>query len=169
MSSFSLSNILVALIAVWAIVYTVKKNKATANVGLIDYAELQKAIEAHAIWKQRFVGLVTGVINGSITMHDTKTFDYELVEQDNQCELGRWLHGDGMAKLSDNPQFIDLVDTHRCFHHYAGQMIQMMLAGKHREVAHQLSKNGEFEQNSQKLSRQLTRLYRGERRSRPRT
>ncbi len=136
---------------------------------MIEYAELQKAIEAHAIWKQRFVGLMTGVISGSIALNDTKTFDRVLVEQDDQCELGKWLHSEGMAKLGKYPLFIDLVDTHRCFHQYAGQMIQMMLDGKHKEVAHQLSKNGEFEQTSEKLARQLTRLYRGERRSRPRT
>lgn len=161
MSVLSFNNVLCVFIAIFVVVLVFRKNKQNHQINHIAYSELQKAIEAHALWKHRFTGLMTGVISGSVALHDTKTFDRELVEQDDQCPLGKWLHGTGMEKLRTTPEFIDLVDTHRCFHQYAGQMIDLMREGKHKEVAYQLSKQGEFEQNSEKLSRQLFRLYRG--------
>lgn len=160
----SFYNICCALIAVAAVFFVLRKEKSSRNPNrILNYPQLQKAMEEHHHWKQRFVSLVTEVVKGTQATHDTQTLDRELVGKDDQCALGKWLYSVGMKDLGTHPDFIELVAIHHHFHQCAANTLQLTLDGKHKEVLEQISHRGEFEQVSQQLARKLLQLYAGTR------
>ena len=65
------------------------------------------AIEAHQKWKMR--------LQDVIEMRSQEKLDPKVVCLDNQCDLGKWIHGAGGAQFSGDPQFADLRNKHAYF------------------------------------------------------
>lgn len=94
--------------------------------------DLDHAIDAHMQWRVKFrSALETG-----------KAPDVTTVSADDQCDLGRWLKGEGRATCSSHPEYQKLVDQHRGFHRCAGGVAAAIARGKKPEAEQLLA--GEF-------------------------
>lgn len=161
MFNISWSNLVFVVLSLSAITYIFSKVRANSLKKKISFAELQYAIEVHSKWKNSFQRYLTtsthggSTLSGSIT--NSESFDPQIIEQDNQCALGKWLYNH--QDLQETPEYVDLLEAHRVFHRQAAQVLQLSLDGKHKEVIQQFSQSGDFQKQSVALSRQLVQLY----------
>ncbi|MFY9261530.1 MAG: CZB domain-containing protein [Gallionella sp.] len=109
------------------------------------------ALEAHLKWKVRLMGVIDGSSSESI--------DPNIVSRDDQCVLGKWLHGDGEKQFKNQPGFQNVVIAHAHFHRCAGHTLDLALDGKTEEAAAEIA-GGAFAKASLEVSRHLMRLWR---------
>jgi hypothetical protein len=121
----------------------------TDKVKRLSYKQTQEAIAEHQKWKHRFTSAVRGTV----------AFDFDAAARDDQCALGKWLHGEGMRDFGAHAEFQELLETHRHFHTQAAHTHALAVNGKGKEAEYEL-RCGEFEQTSLALYRHLIRLER---------
>ncbi|MGB8517809.1 MAG: CZB domain-containing protein [Gallionella sp.] len=124
------------------------KDDAKEEVGGLNF---KTAIEAHIKWKLRLQGVIDGT--------GTEALDPNVVAQDNQCALGKWIYGQGGSNYGNHPEFKELVAAHAHFHKCAGHTLDLALEGKADEARAQID-GGDFAKASLTTSRHLMRLWR---------
>lgn len=72
--------------------------------------DFDKAMAAHADWKVKL----------RVALDNRDTMDADRVCSDKNCDLGRWLHGDGHHQCGGAPSFGACVEAHANFHREAG-------------------------------------------------
>jgi len=82
--------------------------------------DFDAAIKAHSVWKMKLSGYLR---------HPDKSLKALDVEPDNRCDLGKWIHGEGMA-LASRPEYATLKDQHARFHKAAAAVIRKADAGQ---------------------------------------
>lgn len=103
----------------------------------IDVAEataeldIQTAIAAHENWKLRLMSYLEGT--------SKENFSPEIICFDDRCDLGKWIHGAGKARLGTFPGFTALMGHHKMFHYAASNVVSLAMAGKHAEAQKMLS------------------------------
>ena len=122
---------------------TDKLNIASANA-------INSAVKAHLAWKTR----IQAVINGSAT----EQTPVETIAQDKQCDLGRWIHGEGGQYFGDSPLFLQLKETHARFHDCASKTMSMAYAGKKQEAQQSIT-SGMLASISRETVNLLTKMY----------
>lgn len=115
------------------------KSGATGAIG---------AIAAHHAWSHR----LKKVLSGQSHEH----YDPAVLSQDNQCALGKWIHGPGQQLHGDNSDFSRLRSDHADFHRIAGEVLRAHLAGQV-ERARSLMGN-EFKRISHEVVNLLKRI-----------
>ncbi len=80
----------------------------------------QNAIECQVGWKMKL---------SSYIAKPDHSLNAATVSQDSNCELGRWLNGEG-RKYSANPEFAKLVADHARFHAAAGEIVRKADSGQ---------------------------------------
>jgi len=110
--------------------------------------DIASAKTAHLNWKQRLESYLAG--------QSTETFRAEEICFDDRCELGRWIHGRGKARLGRFPGFTALTGDHKMFHYSASNVVALYKAG-HLEDARQML-NQQFADFSAKVLRDLENL-----------
>ena len=114
-------------------------------------AEIQEAIGAHELWKGR---LKEAIESRSSELQPSD------VGQDNQCDLGKWLHGSSLTSLDKrSPHYALCRELHRDFHATAAKILSLALAGKTREAIRAMAPTGEFNRLSFALTRVLIQWY----------
>ena len=110
-------------------------------------AAVRTAIGAHGAWKLK---LKTAVTTGrSETTPAT-------VGRDDQCEFGKWLHGQGIdAGTRAGMPYQVVRRLHAEFHQCAGKVLALGLDGKRTEASQLL--DGEFTARSEKLVTALSK------------
>lgn len=83
--------------------------------------DLDQAIASHEAWKTRLRKVLEGT--------SKEALDPREVCLDDQCELGKWLHGAGQDRLGHTALFTALVSRHRSFHLRAAQVLSFAQAG----------------------------------------
>ena len=78
--------------------------------------DLNNAIAAHAAWKTKLRMAITR----------KEAMDAGTISKDNQCELGKWLYGEGKAKCGGHPEFTSLIEKHKAFHIEAGKVATLI-------------------------------------------
>lgn len=78
--------------------------------------DLKQALQNHSEWKMKFRSAIS----------QKKTLDASIIEKDDCCELGKWLHGDGKSKYSHLASFSDCVTKHAAFHREAGKVAELI-------------------------------------------
>ena len=78
------------------------------------------AIKAHMDWKLR--------LRACIDKTSKEKLDASIIAQDNQCVLGKWIHGEG-AKFASDPAYEPLKKTHAAFHQCAASIVKHCEAG----------------------------------------
>jgi len=96
--------------------------------------DLDTAFKKHGGWIEQFC---TAIFNQD-------TLDIEIYENDNHCELGNWLHGEGKTKYGKLNAYSRLVSSHAAFHKVAGKVVLAINAKEFKQAEHLLSENGEF-------------------------
>lgn len=85
---------------------------------------LDDAIDAHAQWKIRL----------RTAIHTKQPLDTATIARDDQCELGKWLHGEAKARYGTAPIFAELLSRHAVFHVAAGDVAKAIEAGQFAEA-----------------------------------
>ena len=79
-----------------------------------------RIIAAHGLWKFR---LQEAIDSGH------SRFDPSVVERDDRCPFGQWIHGEGQSTHRDDPRFAVVRDLHATFHRNAASVLRLALAG----------------------------------------
>jgi chemoreceptor zinc-binding protein len=108
---------------------------------------LDEAVTAHQKWKTR----LRMFINGG----GQETLDAAVVSKDNQCDLGKWIHGPGATNAS-KPSFADLKSSHAEFHRHAGEIVKLVAAGD--KAGAERALNGAYTQVSSNTVMAIQRL-----------
>lgn len=106
--------------------------QASANL------DIDAAIAGHENWKHRLTAYLEGV--------SSEKFVAEEICFDDRCDLGKWLHGTGHAKLGQFAGFTALVQHHKMFHYAASNVVALSQAGKPDEAEKILA--GQFSKHS---------------------
>ncbi|MDH5204216.1 MAG: CZB domain-containing protein [Hylemonella sp.] len=108
------------------------------------------AIDAHMKWKAR----LRAAIDGS----SDEQLDPQLIALDNQCLLGKWLHGPGGEKFGGYPRFKTLCAEHARFHRSAAAVAQLTQEKKIDEAKKEIEA-GSYHDISLKVTGELAALY----------
>ncbi|HXD39760.1 MAG TPA: CZB domain-containing protein [Ramlibacter sp.] len=85
---------------------------------------LENAIAAHAEWKSRL----------RIAIRKQEKLDADEIALDDQCPLGKWLHGEGKGQYGRLAYFSNCVTKHAQFHKSAAHVARTINAGKYGEA-----------------------------------
>jgi methyl-accepting chemotaxis protein len=124
------------------------EDAAAASVADFDF---DKAIEAHRQWKVRLRKAISG--------HEK--LDTDVICRDDQCPLGKWIHGPGATQWGHRPAFVDLLGKHAEFHQTAGAVASKINAGQFSEAERLIGSGSQFAQVSTEVTTILTKAKRG--------
>ncbi len=117
-------------------------------------------LAAHAAWMTQLREYIYGA----------GEMDRGAVGRDNECDIGRWLYGEGLAHRQ-LPEYQHARDVHAAFHRRAAKVVAMVDRGHRLEAAADLAPGGELRALSGALVRAFNclnkRLLGLERRSLP--
>jgi len=82
--------------------------------------DFQQAIHVHVSWKSKLAAYIA---------KPDHSLNPATVSQETNCELGKWLKGEG-AKFAKSAEFATLVSDHARFHKAAGEIIRKADAGQ---------------------------------------
>jgi methyl-accepting chemotaxis protein len=82
--------------------------------------DFNDAISRHVQWKSRLAAYIA---------RPDHSIDSAKLGREDQCELGRWLIGEG-RRYAKNPEFAKLVDEHRRFHTAAADVVRRADSGQ---------------------------------------
>jgi hypothetical protein len=106
-----------------------------------------QAVDAHIKWKIRLQKHLDGT--------SKEQLNPDLICQDNQCTLGKWIYGDGQ-KFKDMKGFEELRLVHSDFHQCASEIIRKTDNG-HKSYAEALFKS-KYATLSKDITRMLVRM-----------
>lgn len=111
---------------------------------------IERAIVAHAGWKRRL---------SEAAETRTCTISVEKASQDNQCEFGKWLYGNG-ANLSPREkgmEYEEVRQLHATFHQCAAKTLKLALEGDRIGYEAERHYSGDFTQRSADLTHAIVR------------
>lgn len=117
--------------------------------GELSGLNLKQALETHSALKE----LLSKIIEGA----SDEKLDIEIIAQDNQCFLGKWLHGEGARLYGHMPDYEALREAHAEFHICAGHVIKQHTLGN-KDFARVILKS-KFRTTSNKNQMLLTNLF----------
>jgi hypothetical protein len=79
----------------------------------------EDAIGVHVQWKSKLSAFIA---------KPDQSLNAEAVASDTQCELGKWLHGEGRTH-SRVPEFVKAESDHARFHNAAGDIVRKAQTG----------------------------------------
>ncbi len=110
--------------------------------------DLNEAIQKHAQWKFRFrQALLTNEL-----------MDADVVAKDNQCELGKWLHGEGRSLYGQRNAHAQCLAKHTAFHIEAGKVAVMINAHRKHDAERMLANGSQFSEVSKAVAVALIEL-----------
>ena len=121
-----------------------------AEPGELGGLDFRGAIHAHMRWKARLRDVIEGTSKEAITP--------AVLARDDQCPLGKWLHGEGLTDYGRNELFRELTAHHAEFHLHAASVLQLAHEGHAREATQALAR-GPYVQSSARVSHLLARLF----------
>jgi len=113
--------------------------------------DVDSAIEAHRQWKVKLRQAMAG----------HQKLDADTICRDDQCPLGRWIHGPGGTRWGTRPIFVELRDKHAVFHQAAGRVAKAINAGRYAEAKQMIESGSVFGDASIEVSTVLTQVKRG--------
>src|SRR5262249_37042727 len=116
---------------------------------MIDVNLLDKAITAHASWKNR---LRTAVSSGEF---DTPV---ATVKADNQSEFGKWMCGASLTAADKQSETYRTVrDLHAKFHQDAAKVVELATSGQKQEADKAIGLGGFYAKSSSTLTEAMIR------------
>lgn len=106
------------------------------------------AIIVHLDWKHRLRDLIKG---------DRDALDSDSVRNDRNCELGKWIYGEG-AEFAGLFSYQDLVKIHAAFHHCAADVIQAVQEKNMEKAEELMNMDGPFSDASAETVGAIGRL-----------
>jgi len=116
--------------------------------GAAQGLDIEAAVMAHQQWKLHLQAHLVG--------HAEAGLDVEKICSDDRCDLGRWIHRQGRARLGTFPGFTALLSHHRMFHHVACNVLALERAGKRGDARRMMA--DQFEAYSDRVTEDLRLL-----------
>ena len=110
--------------------------------------DLNQAIQKHAEWKYKFRN----------SMHSNSSLDAEAISKDNNCDFGKWLHGEARQTLGGHRSYAACVAEHAAFHRAAAEVARAVNAKKAEQVEKLMAPGSGFAESSKKVSVALIEL-----------
>lgn len=108
------------------------------------------AIAAHQKWKQRLQAVVDGT--------SVEVLSVPVVCRDDQCVLGKWIHGPSATAFAAMEQFVRLKKNHAFFHMCAGKVLSLAQEKNH-DAARRELESGNYARVSQDVVLDLATMY----------
>lgn len=108
------------------------------------------AIESHQKWKMR--------LRAVIESRSQEELDPNVVCRDEQCDLGKWIHGVGGQQFGAQPGFVDLREKHAHFHARVGRVLSLAQSGQ-KDLAMAEMSTGEYARVSWELIGDLASMF----------
>jgi len=96
--------------------------------------DLDNAIQKHAQWKFKFID----------ALHTKEHMDVAAISKDNNCEFGKWLHGDAKAEFGQERSYAKCVADHAAFHVEAGKIAVLVNAHKADEAERLMAAGSQY-------------------------
>jgi hypothetical protein len=124
-------------------------HKKSTGAEAIAELDTMGAIEAHIRWKVRLEAYLNGT--------GSEKIDPAMAEKDDQCVLGKWIHGAGGEQYHGSPMVVELTETHAAFHRCVAEIVRKADQGEITEATDCLH-NGQYSKLSYRIKTQLARL-----------
>ena len=98
-----------------------------------------EAIRAHSDWKMKLQQYLANPDN---------SIDVVKLSQDNQCNLGGWIHSEGLKNFGALPEFKTLMEEHKAFHKSAADIVTRKNKGEDVQADTTLGANSPFASHS---------------------
>jgi hypothetical protein len=119
------------------------------TIKITDEINIMEAINAHIHWKIRLEKYLDGT--------SEEKLDPKLICRDDQCKLGKWIHGPALKYFHDDDQTLHhLRDVHALFHVAAASIVTSVQAND--LAAAEALMDGEYTHASRKVVHGLTML-----------
>lgn len=118
------------------------------RIDINDEINIMEAINAHIKWKIRLDKYMNGT--------SEEKLDPAVICRDDQCVLGKWIHGPALKHFSDDDGFKTLRDDHAQFHVIAGKVVSNVHANN--KAAAEVIMKSEYTKASRKVVHDLTEL-----------
>lgn len=122
---------------------------ASQKVQIREEINLMDAINAHVKWKVRLQNYLNGT--------SEEKLDSMIICRDDQCVLGKWIHGPALKHFHNEGIFHQLRADHAQFHFVAGNVVKHVQTND-RTTAETLMDN-EYQLASRKVIKALTELH----------
>jgi len=119
-----------------------KKAQIRKEINLMD------AINAHIKWKVRLQDYLSGI--------SQENLDPMVICRDDQCVLGKWIHGPALKHLHEDATFHQLRSDHAQFHLVAGNVVRHVHANEYVKAVALME--GEYKRSSRKVVLALSKL-----------
>lgn len=96
--------------------------------------DVDQAIHAHVGWKGKLAAYIA---------KPDHSLSPDSFSRDSECELGKWLHGEG-RKQSGWPGFAQLVSDHAKFHKAAAEIVKQADSGRQMKESVSLGSKSEY-------------------------
>jgi methyl-accepting chemotaxis protein len=116
--------------------------------------DLNIAIQKHAQWKFKFLN----------ALHRKELMDTAAISKDNNCELGKWLHGEAKALFGKEGSYVKCVADHVAFHVEAGKVAVLVNANKADEAERLMARGSVYDQVSRRVAISIIELKNATRR-----
>jgi hypothetical protein len=123
-------------------------SSASKKTNIKDEINIMEAINAHIKWKIRLDKYVEGT--------SEEKLDSTVICRDDQCVLGKWIHGPAEEHFQGDDGLKMLREDHAQFHVIAGKIVASVQAND--KVAAEKLLRGEYMNASRKVVRDLTEL-----------
>ncbi len=111
------------------------------------HQQIGKAIGAHGMWKSR---LQKAIDEGASRLSIT------VVRQDDQCDFGKWLHGNDLPLESKQTEhYKQCRHLHAQFHLAASKVLTLAIALKKTDALRAMDADGEFAAASSGLTKAM--------------
>jgi len=110
--------------------------------------DLDIAIQKHAQWKFKFLD----------ALHTREHMDAAAISKDNNCEFGKWLHGDAKAQFGKEGSYAKCVTEHAAFHVEAGKIAVLVNANKPDEAERMMAARSTYDQASKRVAVSIIEL-----------
>lgn len=111
--------------------------------------DFTKAVDAHVVWKLK---LQTAIRNN-------EQLDQEVISKDDQCEIGKWIHGEG-EQYKDSDAYKTLRANHAHFHKCASNVVATINAGDSERALSMLEAGSEFTSTSTETVSSIIKMRR---------
>ena len=123
---------------------------AAATSAPVDF-NFDQAVEAHRAWKVKLRKAIA----------EREKLDAATICRDDQCPLGKWIHGPGGRQWGSRPTFVALLASHAEFHKTAGAVAQQINAGHYEQAERLIGSGSRFAEVSTEVATCLAQAKRG--------
>jgi len=125
-----------------------KESNAKVREAIRAEINISECIDAHMKWKGRLQSYVEGT--------SKEQLDPMVICRDDQCVLGKWIHGPALQYFHEDEGFFKLRSDHANFHFVAGSVV-MKVQANDLAASDALLKN-EYARASRDVIQDLTEL-----------